>query len=92
VIEKPKTFHWKPMHNEQLKKFNDYISIFHLKRYSKQISYQQFHLELKFIQVCSHLRHLHFKNVNIVKNINTCLNNIETSTNTNDISQTHFLE
>jgi len=47
VIEKPKHLYWKPMHNEQLKKFNDYISIFHFKRYSKQISYQQFHLRIK---------------------------------------------
>jgi len=36
------------------------------------------------------------KNVNLVKNINSCLNNIKTSTNTNvtlnDIPQTHSLE
>jgi hypothetical protein len=30
-----------------IRKFNDYISIFHLKRYSKQICYQQFHLRIK---------------------------------------------
>jgi len=53
-------------------------------------------LEFTFTQVYSHLCHLHKKNVNLVKNINLCLNNIETSTNTNvginDISQTHSLE
>ncbi len=50
-------------------------------------------LKLRFTQVYSHLHHLHKKNVNLVKNINSCLNNIETSTNTNvglnDIPQTH---
>jgi hypothetical protein len=53
-------------------------------------------LELRFTQVYSHLHHLHKKNVNLVKDINSCLNNIETSTNTNvglnDIPQTHSLE
>jgi hypothetical protein len=53
-------------------------------------------LELRFIQVYSHLHHLHKKNVNLVKNINSCLNNIETSINTNlghnDIPQTHSFE
>jgi hypothetical protein len=48
VIEKPKHFHWKHMHNEQLENLNLKwnISIFHSKRYSTQISYQQFHLRI----------------------------------------------
>jgi hypothetical protein len=46
MILKPKHFHWRPMHNEKIIKFNDY-SIFHFKRYSKQISYQQLHLRIR---------------------------------------------
>jgi hypothetical protein len=67
-----------------------------LKDIAKKILINNSTLELRFIQVYYHLHHLHKKNVNLVKNINSCLNNIETSTNKNvdlnDIPQTHYLE
>ncbi len=47
VIEKPKHFHWKPMHNEQLENLLITFFFFHFKRYNKQILYQIFHLKIK---------------------------------------------
>jgi hypothetical protein len=95
VIEKPKRFHWNWC-TMTIKKINDYISIFHLKKYNTNFFINNSTSELRYIQVYSHLCHLHKKNVNIVKNINSCLNNIESSTNPNvgfnDIPQTHSLE
>jgi hypothetical protein len=83
VIEKPKHFHWKLMHNEQLENLMITFPSSTLKDIANKFLINNFTLELRFTQVYTHLRHLHKKNVNLVKNINSCLNNIETSTNTN---------
>jgi hypothetical protein len=95
VIGKPKHFHWKPMCNEQLETLMITFPSSTLKEITKKFIINNSTLELRFIQVYSHLCHLHKKNVNLVKNINSSLN-METSTNTNvglnDIPQTHSLE
>jgi hypothetical protein len=83
VIEKPKHFHWKPMHNEQLENVMVTFPSSTLKDIANKNFINNSTLELRCSQVYSHLHHLHKKNVNLVKNINSCLNNIETSTNTN---------
>jgi hypothetical protein len=84
------------MHNEQLENLMIKFPSSTLKDITNKFIINNSTLELRFIQVYSHLCHLHKKNVNLVKNINFCLNNIETSTNTNvglnDIPQTHSLE
>jgi len=96
VIEKPKHFHWKSMHNEQLENVMITFPSSILKDIANKFLINNSTLELRFIQVYFHLHHLHKKNVNLVKNINSCLNNIKTSINTNvglnDIPQTHSLE
>jgi hypothetical protein len=43
---KPKHFHWNPIHKKQLQNLIITFFIFHLKKYSKQISCQQFHLRI----------------------------------------------
>jgi len=69
---------------------------FTLKNISNKFFINNSTLELRFTQVYSHLHNLHKKYVNLVKYINSCLNNIETSTNQNvgfnDIPQTHSLK
>ncbi len=96
VIRKPKHFHWKPMHNEQLENLMITFPFSILKEIANKFFINNSTLKLRFTKVYSHLHHLHKKNVNFIKNINSCLNNIETSTNTNDglsdIPQTHSLE
>jgi hypothetical protein len=83
VIEKPTNFHWKPMHNEQLKNLMITFPSSTLKYITNKIFINNSTLELRFTRVYFHLHHLYKKNVNLVKNINSCLNNIATSTNTN---------
>jgi hypothetical protein len=80
------------MHNEQLENLMITFPSSTLKDIANKFLINKSTLELRFTQVYSHLHHLHKKNVNLVKYINSCLNNIETSTNTNvglnDIPQT----
>ncbi len=96
VIENPKHFHWKPVHNEQLENLMITFPSSTLKDISNKFLINNSTLELRFTQAYSHLCHLHKKNVNLGKNINSCLNNIKTSANTifsfNDIPQTHPLK
>jgi hypothetical protein len=84
------------MHNEQLKNLLITFPSSTLKDITSKFHINNSTLKLKFTQAYYHLHHLHKKNVNLVKNINFCLNNIQTSTNTNvglnDISQTHSLK
>jgi hypothetical protein len=82
VIGKPKHFHWKPMRNEQLETLMITFPSSTLKEITNKFIINNSTLELRFIQVYSHLCHLHKKNINLVKNINSSLN-METSTNTN---------
>jgi hypothetical protein len=72
VIEKPKHFHWKPMHNEQLKKLMTTFPSSIFKDITNKCLINNCTLELRFTQVYSHLRHLHKKNANLVKTINSC--------------------
>jgi hypothetical protein len=81
------------MHNEQLENVTTTFPSSTLNNIANKFFINNSTLELRFTQVYSHLCHLHKKNVNLVKNINSCLSNIEISTNINvglkDIPQTH---
>jgi hypothetical protein len=59
VIEKPKHSHWKSMHNEQLKYLMITFPSSTLKDITNKFLINNSTLELIFIQVYSHLRHLH---------------------------------
>jgi hypothetical protein len=59
VIEKPKHFHWKPMHNEQLENAMITFPFSTLKDIANKFLINNSTLELRFIQVYSHLHHLH---------------------------------
>ncbi len=59
VIEKPKHSHWKSMHNEQLKYLMITFPSSTLKYITNKFLINNSTLELRFIQVYSHLRHLH---------------------------------
>ncbi len=72
MIDKPKHFHWQPMHNEQLKKLMTTFPSSTFKDIANKCLINNSTLELRFTQVYSHLRHLHKKNTNLVKNINSC--------------------
>jgi len=61
VIEKPKHFHWKPMHNEQLKNLMTTFPSSTFKDITNKCLINNSTLELRFTQVYSHLRHLHRK-------------------------------
>ncbi len=61
VIEKPKHFHWKPMHNEQLENLLNTFPSSTLKDIANKFFINNSTLELKFTQVYSHLHHLHKK-------------------------------
>jgi hypothetical protein len=84
------------MHNEQLKNLLITFPSSTFKGITNKFLINNSTLKLIFTQVYYYLCHLHKKNVNLVKNINFCLNNIETSTNTNvginDISQTRYFK
>jgi hypothetical protein len=59
VIEKPKHFHWKPMHNEQLKNLLITFLSSTLKNITKKFCINNSTLKLRFTQVYYHLCHLH---------------------------------
>jgi hypothetical protein len=59
VIEKPKHFHWKSMHNEQLENLMITFPSSTLKDIANKFLIKNSTLELIFIQVYFHLRHLH---------------------------------
>jgi hypothetical protein len=84
------------MHDEELENLMIAFPSSTLKNIGKKFLINNSTLELRFIQVYSHLHHLHKKYLNLVKNINSCLNNIKISTNTivglNDIPQRHSLK
>jgi hypothetical protein len=61
VIDKPKYFHWKPMHNERLKKLMITSPSSTLKEITNKFIVNNSTLELSFIQVYYHLHHLHTK-------------------------------
>jgi hypothetical protein len=61
VIEKPKHFHWKLMHNEQLKNLMTTFPSSTLKDIANIFLINNYTLELRFTQVYSHLCHLHKK-------------------------------
>jgi hypothetical protein len=61
MIEKPKHFHWKPMHNEQLENLMITFLSFTLKDITNKFLINNSTLELRFTQVYSHLRHLNKK-------------------------------
>jgi hypothetical protein len=59
VIEKPKHFHWKTMHNEQLKTLMITFLSSTLKDTTNKFLSNNSTLELRFTQVHFHLCHLH---------------------------------
>ncbi len=61
VIEKPKHFHWKPMHNKQLENLMMTFPSSILKDIVNKFLINNFTLKLRFIKVYSHLCHLHKK-------------------------------
>ncbi len=61
LIEKPKQFHWKPMHNEQLENLMITFPSSTLKDIANKLLINNSTLELRFNQVYSHLCHLHRK-------------------------------
>jgi hypothetical protein len=61
AIEKPKHFHWKLMHNDQLKFLMTTFPSSTLKDIANIFLTNNYTLELRFIQVYSHLHHLHKK-------------------------------
>jgi hypothetical protein len=69
MIKKPKHFHWKPMHNEKLLNLMIIPSSI-LKDIAKKFLINNCTLKLRFIQVYSHLWHLH-KKILILKKILT---------------------
>jgi len=59
MIEKPKHFYWKPMHNEQLENLMITFPSSTLKDIVNKFLINNSTLELRFTQVYSHLHHLH---------------------------------
>jgi hypothetical protein len=59
VIQKPKHFHWKPMHDEQLDNLMITFPPSILKDITNKFLINNSTLKLKFTHIYSHLRHLH---------------------------------
>ncbi len=61
MLLKPKHFHWKPMHNEQLKNLMITFPSSTSKDIANKFIINNSTLELRFTQVYCHLCHLHKK-------------------------------
>jgi hypothetical protein len=95
VIEKPKHFHWKPMHNEQLENLMTTFPFSTLRDVTNKFLINNSTLIKIHSSIFSFVS-LSLKKCKSCKKINLCLNNIKTLTNTNvslnDIPQTHYFE
>jgi len=69
VIDKPKYFHWKPMHNEQLKNLMITSPYSTLKDITNKFFINNSTLELRFTQAYYHLHHFHTKKCKSCKKI-----------------------
>jgi hypothetical protein len=82
VILKIKHFHWKVIHDKEFKNLMITFPSFTLNNVANKFLVNNPILELKFIQIYFHLYHIHKLKKILTKNINSYLNNIQTSTNT----------